>query len=123
MNGRQLTRRMLEGSLSISFVAFSSPLRADPAYTTPSTVQSINIREYQINVYLPLAGNPMNCASRGWFRLQMSSSNYNAIASYVITEVAQHGSMRVYTNACDSDGGVAVCCGRVWLEGICCASP
>lgn len=75
-----------------------------PSYTSLSVITSINVREAAIDIYLPQANNPMGCATGNWVRVNSSTANYNAIASFIISQYAAHKAVRLFVSNCDTDG-------------------
>jgi len=71
-----------------SAISLSSSAMAAAAFTTPSAISALNGRDVGLDVYLPQANNPMGCSYPGIFRLLPSATNYNTVASVIMSAQA-----------------------------------
>jgi hypothetical protein len=81
---------------------------AGPAYTAPSTITVLNIREYSVDIYAPQADNPMNCSNIGWYRLKTDASNYDPILSFILTRYSAQAPIRFFVSTCDTSDGSSI---------------
>lgn len=99
---------------AVAMAAILTPYEAFAAegYTSAAQVLDFGPREVSIDIYMPGPVSPMNCSSVGWYRLKTSAYNYDMIASFILTQFAQKAPLRLYVNACDSDGASVVVAAR-----------
>lgn len=102
----------LIAAASIGFLAPSATLAAE-GYTSAGQIIDFGPREVSIDIYMPGPSSPMNCSQPGWFRLKTSVSNYDLIASFLLTQFAQKAPVRLYVSGCDYDGASIVVAARV----------
>ena len=88
-------------------ISLPSSAMAAAAFTTSSTISTLNGRDVGLDVYLPQTNNPMGCSNAGIFRLLPSATNYNTVASVIMSAQAQQKQISVYANGCDANDGAS----------------
>lgn len=99
------------GVLLLTGLGVASRSDAQAGYTDASTISELNPREYGMDVRLPQANNPANCATPGFIRILKGAENYAVLAATLMTAAAQGKPVSVYVHRCETDGasvGVAV---------------
>jgi hypothetical protein len=94
----------LQAAAVLLTISISSIANASPGYTAKSIIAGMGVGGNGIDMYLPQANNPMGCSATGLFRLKINTPNYDAIASFLITQYASQKGILVWAYACDTDG-------------------
>jgi hypothetical protein len=84
----------------------SAPTHATPSpgYTSPSRISNLVAGSSGLDVDLPDAGNRMECAWGGRFRIPLGATNDETMVAYLLSAAARGVIVAVYTNACDGSG-------------------
>jgi hypothetical protein len=75
-----------------------------PGYTSLSKISNSAASAFGLDIDLPDAGNRMECAWGGRFRIPLGATNYETMVAYLLSAAARSVTVTVYTNACDASG-------------------
>lgn len=89
---------------ALALMTIPAPAIAAPDFTTLSNISVFEPRETVVDMYLPTANNPMGCTAAGWFRLDSTASNYQAIYSLLLSTYMTGKRVKLYSFSCASDG-------------------
>lgn len=87
------------------FTMYSASVNAGPGFTSAFQISKIYPRGSSIDIItvVPIT-NPMGCSRIDAVRLEMTASNYDAIASILTTAFVTGKTVTVWVDSCGTDG-------------------